>query len=470
MFVLGIDSSTQSTKALVVDAEDGRVLSEGKAAHPTGSEVAPSAWWTACREAVRQAGSRVPGPISAVSVAGQQHGMVTLDETGTPVRDALLWNDTRSAPQASTLIERHGATRLAERTGLVPVASFTLTKLAWLAEHEPHQADRVDRVLLPHDWVTWQLSGGENPVCTDRGDASGTGYFSPATGQWLPDLLAEAMRGRQPRLPEVLGPSGTAGTVTALDELSGARLGPGTGDNMAGALGLGIGPGDVVVSVGTSGAAFTVTEQPCVDDTGTVAGFCDATGRYLPLVCTLNAARILDSTAHMLGTDLEGLSRLALAAPPGAGGLTLVPYLEGERTPDLPEATGTLTGMRGTNLTPENLARAAVEGMLCGLADGVEAIQRMGVDIRRVLLIGGGSQSTAVRRIAPSLFGVGVEIPESSEYVARGAARQAAWAATGSDTPPDWPLRSEQHDPTDLDQGREIRHAYSRARHELYGV
>ncbi|WP_243789720.1 xylulokinase [Saccharopolyspora gloriosae] len=469
MFVLGIDSSTQSTKAVVADAETGRVVSDGKAHHPAGTEVDPWAWWTAAQRAVEQAAADTPGKIEAVSVAGQQHGMVALDDAGNPVRDALLWNDTRSAPQARALIEEHGAATLAERTGLVPVASFTLTKLAWLAEHEPHHADRVDRVLLPHDWLTWLFAGRPERACTDRGDASGTGYYAPTTGNWLPDLLGKAMGGRRPRLPDVLGPAESAGRVSGFAPLDGALLGAGTGDNMAGALGIGAGPGDVVVSLGTSGTAFAVADRPCADETGLVAGFCDATGRYLPLVCTLNAARVLSGTATMLGTDLAGLDRLALDATAGAGGLTLLPYLEGERTPDLPDATGTLTGLRGTNMTPENLARAAVEGMLCGLADGVEALRRVGVDVRRVLLIGGASESAAVRAVAPSLFGVPVEIPETTEYVALGAAKQAAWAVSGSVAPPDWELRSEACPAANVYQGEAVRHAYRTAREQIHG-
>ncbi|WP_338603806.1 xylulokinase [Saccharopolyspora sp. SCSIO 74807] len=469
MLVLGIDSSTQSTKAVVADAEDGEVLATGKAVHPVGTEVDPWAWWRAAREAVEQAAADAPGPIEALSVAGQQHGMVALDEAGSPVRDALLWNDTRSAPQARALIERYGAAELAERTGLVPVASFTLTKLAWLAEQEPHHADRVAQVLLPHDWVSWLFAGRPQRACTDRGDASGTGYFAPSTGRWLPELLTEAMGGRTPQLPDVLGPAESAGRVTGFGSLDGAVIGAGTGDNMAGALGLGAGPGDVVVSLGTSGTAFAVAEQPGADETGEVAGFCDATGRFLPLVCTLNAARVLTGTAEMLGTDLAGLDRLALEAQPGAGGLSLLPYLEGERTPDLPAAAGTLTGLRGANMTPENLARAAVEGMLCGLADGIESLRRTGVQVRRVLLIGGASESAAVRAVAPSLFGVPVEVPRSAEYVALGAAKQAAWAASGSAAPPEWPLNSEHCAAEKIYQGEAVRHAYRTARRQVHG-
>jgi xylulokinase len=481
VYVLGIDSSTQSTKALLVDAASGRVVAEGRAAHPDGTEVPPAAWWRAARDAIGQATAQASRPIEGVAVAAQQHGMVALDAAGAPVRPALLWNDVRSAPQARAIVNKYGPAALAQRTGSVPVASFTVTKLAWMAENEPHNADRVDQVLLPHDWLTWLLAGRPERVCTDRGDASGTGYFSPATGQWLPDLLSGAMGGRLPRLPEVLAPADDAGLVpqtVQLRAVTGAVLGAGTGDNMGASLGIGACPGDIVVSLGTSGTVCTVVGAPSTDETGTVAGFCDATGRHLPLVCTLNAARVLGAVARMLGTDLAGLDRLALQAKPGAGGLTLLPYLDGERTPNLPDAAGTLMGLRGTNMTPENLARAAVEGMLCGLADGVEALQRNGAELRRVLLIGGAAESAAVRAVAPRLFGVDVEVPETTEYVALGAAKQAAWAASGAAQPPEWPLRTQQYavDAGEgarqgtADDGKEIHERYRAARQQVHGV
>ncbi|GAB3692325.1 xylulokinase [Saccharopolyspora tripterygii] len=469
MLVLGIDSSTQSTKALVVDADDGSVVAEAKAAHPDGTEVDPAAWWEAAQSAIGEAVAAAPGRIEAVSVGGQQHGMVALDAGGEPVRDALLWNDTRSAPQAEQLIERHGADSLAGRTGSVPVASFTITKLAWLAQHEPDNADRVAQVLLPHDWVGWQLAGRPEQAWTDRGDASGTGYYSPTSGEWLPDLLTDAMGGRTPTLPALLAPQAEAARAT-LPGIEGATIGAGTGDNMAAALGLGLKPGDVAVSLGTSGAVFAPAEQPSADSSGTVAGFCDATGRYLPLVCTLNAARVLSSTAHMLDTDLEGLSRLALAAEPGAGGLSLLPYLEGERTPNLPEATGTLAGLTGANMTPQNLARAAVEGMLCGMADAIDALRDAGAEVRRVLLIGGAGRSEAVQAIAPGLFGVDVDVPEPAEYVAIGAAKQAAWARSGSATPPDWEVAGTRRSVGEDTGGAEVRAAYAAARKQVHGI
>jgi xylulokinase len=373
--------------------------------------------------------------------------MVVLDDAGAVIRPALLWNDTRSAPQAARLTEEFGADHWAKATGLVPVASFTVTKLAWLAEHEPEHAARVAAVCLPHDWLTWRLGGGGGPahppatplgiddLTTDRGDASGTGYFSAATGEYVRSLLTAAL-GHDAVLPRVLAPSQAAATIPR----TGAVLGPGTGDNAAAALGVNARPGDVIVSIGTSGVVSAVAEVPAADPTGIVAGFADATGRYLPLVCTLNAARVLEATARMLGVDLDELSRLALSAPAGSGGLVLVPYLEGERTPNRPDATGALHGLRLDTTTPAHLARAAIEGLLSGLADGLDALAESGARIDRVLLVGGGARSEALRRIAPAVLGRPVLVPPPGEYVADGAARQAAWVLSGRDEAPEWEL------------------------------
>ncbi len=431
--VAGVDTSTQACKVVVRDAGSGRLVREGRAPHPDGTEVDPAAWAAALSTAVARAGGL--DDVAAVAVGGQQHGMVCLDDDGEVVRPALLWNDTRSARAATDLTaELGGPQAWADAVGLVPVASFTVTKLRWLAEHEPDNAARTAAVCLPHDWLTGVLAGRTGPdgLVTDRGDASGTGYFSAATGEYRPDLLQLAL-GRTPVVPRVLGPADAAGTTPA-----GAVLGPGTGDNAAAALGLAAEPGDVVVSVGTSGVVSMVSSTPVADPTGTVAGFADATGRYLPLVATLNAARVLDATARLLGVDLDGLSRLALSAPAGAGGLVLVPYLEGERTPDRPTSTGALHGLTLTTADPAHLARAAVEGLLCGLADGLDAVAAGGTAVRRVLLVGGGARSEALRTLAPAVLGVPVLVPPPGEYVADGAARQAAWVLGGGD-PPDWP-------------------------------
>ncbi len=459
--VAGIDCSTQSTKVLVCDADSGEVVAERSAQHPDGTEIDPAAWWGA----FEAASTGLLDGVRAVAVGGQQHGLVALDQTGAVVRPALLWNDVRSAGAAEELIdELGGPAAWASAVGLVPVASFTITKLRWLSTHEPGHAARVAAVLLPHDWLTWRLAGGGTPT-TDRGDASGTGYWSPRTGAYRTDLLELAF-GRVPSLPQVLGPSEAAGETA-----TGAVVGAGTGDNMAAALGLGAGPGDVVVSVGTSGTVFAVHEAPTEDPSGTVAGFADATGRFLPLVCTLNAARVLSGAAAMLGVDLATLDRFALAAPPGSGGLVLLPYLDGERTPNLPAASGLLAGLRLANMTPENLARAAVEGVLCGLADGLDALRAHGVPVRRVLLIGGGSRSAAVRALAPAILDAPVEVPRPAEYVARGAARQAAWALSGAPEPPPWPLArtpgnegESQLEGAAPGEGTEVRARYAEAR------
>jgi xylulokinase len=442
--VAGIDSSTQACKVVVRDADTGELVREGRAPHPDGTEVDPAAWDDALKRALTEAGGLED--VAAVAVGGQQHGMVCLDDDGAVVRPALLWNDTRSAGAATDLIAELGAGESGRRAwadavGLVPVASFTVTKLRWLAEHEPANARRTAAVCLPHDWLTWRLAGapGLGSLVTDRGDASGTGYWSPIQEAYRPDLLERAF-GRAPVLPRVLGPAEAAGPVAG----GGAVLGPGTGDNAAAALGINAEPGDVVLSIGTSGVVSTVSTTPSADPSGTVAGFADATGNFLPLVVTLNAARVLDAVARLLGVDHAELSRLALTAPAGSGGLVLVPYLEGERTPDRPDSTGALHGLTLATSNPAHLARAAVEGLLCGLADGLEAIAAQGNPVRRVLLVGGGARSEAVRRLAPAVLGVPVLVPPPGEYVADGAARQAAWVLAGGDTPPVWPATTTQ--------------------------
>ncbi|WP_422773500.1 xylulokinase [Plantactinospora sp. WMMC1484] len=459
--VAGVDSSTQSCKVVIRDAGTGALVRSGRAAHPDGTEVDPQAWWEALRAAVDEAGGF--DDVAAVSVGGQQHGMVCLDESGAVVRPALLWNDTRSAEAAAELVQELGGGEAggrawADAVGSVPVASFTVTKLRWLARHEPENAARVAAVCLPHDWLTWRLAGapGLDALRTDRGDASGTGYWSPVTGEYRLDLLERAL-GRVPVVPAVLGPAEAAGRLPG-----GALLGPGTGDNAAAGLGVGAMPGDVVVSIGTSGTVFSVADTPAADPSGAVAGFADATGRFLPLVCTLNAARVLDAAAAMLGVGLDELARLALSAPAGAEGLVMVPYLEGERTPNRPLATGAVHGLTLRTATAAHLARAAVEGMLCALADGLDALLAQGATANRIILVGGGARSEAVRRIAPEVFGCPVLVPEPGEYVADGAARQAAWVLQGGSQPPSWSAGQVQEY---AGNGvRQIREQYARAR------
>ncbi|MEO6792087.1 MAG: xylulokinase [Ornithinibacter sp.] len=464
LLVAGVDTSTQSCKVLVCDADTGETVRTGRAPHPDGTEVDPSAWWAAWQEAT--AGGLLDG-VAALAVGGQQHGMVLLDEADEVVRPALLWNDTRSSGAAADLVtELGGAQAWADAVGVVPLAAITASKLRWVRDNEPGSMERARTCVLPHDWLTGRIlmaGDGFTQWTTDAGDASGTGYFSSADRAYRTDLLRLAAGGDL-AVPRVAAPAEVVGRTSG-----GVAVAAGTGDNMGAALGLGLQPGDVVVSLGTSGTAFARHSRPTTDASGAVQSFADAEGGFLPLVCTLNAARVLTAGAAMLGTDLAGLDRLALASTPGAGGLTLLPYLDGERTPNLPSATGSLHGITRTNATPENLARAVVEGMLLGLAAAVDAVRSAGCAVDRVLLVGGASASAAVRAIAPDLLGAPVAVPRPGEYVAAGAARQAAWALSGAERPPRWAVEVDaQVEPADLTRGHEIAQRYAELVTTLY--
>ena len=308
----------------------------------------------------------------------------------------------------------------------------------WLRRCEPDTFARIGHVLLPHDWLTYRLTGR---FVTDRGDASGTGYWSPRANRYRIDLLEliDTDKDWPVTLPRVLGPADQAGSLTAeaaevLGLPTGTAVAAGTGDNMAGALGTGLRLGEVAISIGTSGTVFAQSEHPVEDPTGTIAGFADAAGRYLPLVCTLNASLVTEAIGRLLAVDHPGLDDLALAAPSGSDGLVLVPYLVGERTPNRPKATGTLAGIR-SDVSRELLARAAFEGVVCSLLEGVGALEAAGVPGRtgRLVLLGGGARSSAYRQILATLADRPVTVPHDDEIVTAGAAVQAAVLVTGSD-------------------------------------
>ena len=438
-FVAGVDSSTQSCKVVICDPASGRIVREGRASHPEGSEVSPQAWWDAFREAVRAAGGL--DDVWALSVGGQQHGMVCLDSQGEVIRPALLWNDTRSAGAAEELTcergdgdRERGARWWAQATGLVPVASFTVTKLRWLADNEPENARKIAAVCLPHDWLSWRIRGGFEAVgleglCTDRSDASGTGYMDRADAVYRREILAQALRISLEEaegiiLPKICEPMEAMGCGDLAQGWGEIAIGPGCGDNAGAALGVGLGVGQALLSLGTSGVVAVVSETPVEDPSGQVAGFADASGHWLPLACTLNASRILDAVGAMSGLSYEELDEAALSVP-NAGGLRLVPYFEGERTPNLPDATARLEGMTLKNSTRAHLARAGVEGLLAHMRFALECVRELGVPIEKVLVVGGGARSRAVQSLAAEFLGVPVEFPEAAEYVALGAARQA---------------------------------------------
>jgi xylulokinase len=455
--VAGVDSSTQSVKVVVRDATTGLLVRQARAPHPDGTEVDPQMWKAALDSAVEQAGGL--DDVAAISIAGQQHGMVALDSTGDVIRPALLWNDTRSAQAAVDLNnELGGDAQIARKVGSVLVASFTAAKLRWLADNEPANAARVAAVALPHDWLSWQLQGGKDldKLFTDRSDASGTGYFDPTTSHYREDIVRLALRhDLEVTLPRIINPADFGGTT-----LSGVPIAAGAGDNAGAALGVQAQQGDVIVSLGTSGTAFAVSETPTHDSTGAVAGFADATGHFLPLVCTLNAARILDAATKILGKTHDEVGQLALLSPAGSNGLTLLPYFEGERTPNRPHATGVFAGMNLNNSNQNDIARAMIEGMLCGLADAVDSLIAMGVQVNRVILIGGAAKNPAIPAIASAIFGRTAIVPPVGEYVADGAAKQAAWAILGH--MPTWNIgetnsHSSKSTPHVMDQYRTLR-------------
>ncbi|NLU68723.1 xylulokinase [Streptomyces sp. HNM0574] len=428
--VVGVDSSTQSTKALVVDAGTGHVVARGQAPHRLlpgpGQESDPESWWQALETALGQCG-HAAGEAAAVSVGGQQHGLVTLDRAGRPVRPAMLWNDVRSAPQRDWMVEQLGGPELcAERVGSVPAPSFTATKWAWLHEHEPESAAATAAVRLPHDYLTGRLTGEGT---TDRGDASGTGWWATSTQSYDEEIL-ELLRLDSELLPRVLPPGEAAGRVGGgLPLPEGALVAGGTGDNMAAALGLGLHPGQPVLSLGTSGTVYAVSTHRPADPTGTLSGFADARGDWLPLACTLNCTLAVDRIAALLGLGREAVE--------GGGEVTLLPFLDGERTPHLPHSSGLLTGLRHATTGGQVLQAAydgAVFALLRALKPVLENEPRQGSgDEAPLLLIGGGAKGTAWRDTVRRLSGRAVQVPRAEELVALGAAAQAAGLLLGED-------------------------------------
>ena len=428
--VAGVDSSTQSVKVVIRDADSGELVAQSSAPHPDGTEVDPQAWESALDKALGSVGDK---QIDAISIAGQQHGMVALDADGSVIRDALLWNDTRSAGAAEQLNSEIPDIHL--RTGSKFVASFTASKVRWLADNERANLEKLAAVALPHDWLSWRLSGSTDidQLFTDRSDASGTGYFNPVTNEYDLDILKTVTRGKSDqKLPKIVAPSDFGGKTK-----SGIPIAAGAGDNAGAALGLNARVGDLIISLGTSGTAFAVSKVPTKDPSGEIAGFADATGNFLPLACTLNAAKIFASVAKLLKVDLDEFAALALSAESGAEGLRLLPHFDGERTPNRPDIRGNYIGITHENLTSENLARSAIEGVIAGMVFAAQALTREGFTAERILLIGGAAKSEAVQEIAAAMFQSEIQLPTPGEYVADGAARQAAWALTGQ---ADWKI------------------------------
>lgn len=429
--VAGVDSSTQSTKVVLVDTASGRVVAEASAPHQvSGSagarETDPRQWADALSRALRGTGRA--REVEAISVGAQQHGLVVLGADGQPLRPAILWNDTRSAPQAQALVEQLGGPEAcAHRVGSVLTAAFTVTSWAWLREHEPAVAAQAARVCLPHDYLT-SLLVGNGTLVTDRSDVSGTGWWSPQADDYDDGVLANVGLGRE-ALPRVLGPSEAAGAVStqAAERFGlspGTLVGPGAGDNAGAALGLNAQVGEAVVSLGTSGTVFSVATSASADGSGIVAGFASAEGTFLPLACTLNATLAVDRTAQWLGLGRDDV------AP--SGGALFLPWFDGERTPNVPWASGTLSGLHH-DTDPRSILQAAYEGTVGTLLGALERLQEWAplATGAPLLLVGGGARSPVWQDTVMRLSGRPLVVPEAGELVALGAAAQAGAVLEG---------------------------------------
>lgn len=440
---LGIDCGTQGTKALIVD-DAGRTLGRGHAPHElieraSGAREQDPSWWvtamiTAVRGAVADAG--VSGrDIVALGVSGQQHGLVVLDEAGMPIRPAKLWNDTETAPQNEALIAAlGGASAWFDQLGIVPRTGYTISKLLWLKEKEPDNFRRIRRILLPHDYLNYWLTGR---AVAEYGDASGTGFFDIRRRTWATaplDLIDGGSGFLAAALPDLIAPEAVVGSLTpaaaeALGLSTRCLVSVGGGDNMMGAIGTGnVRAGVVTISLGTSATAYCYADEPITDADGWVAPFCSSSGGWLPLICTMNATNVTGRMVSAFGRDIGFLSDALTATKPGADGLTLLPFLNGERTPDLPTATGSLVGLRSDNLTPENLVRAMVEGVSFGVTGAMRRILG-NRDPDRIFLIGGGARSAPWRQLIADASGAEIVVPAGEEAGCLGGALQAMWAA-----------------------------------------
>ena len=442
---LGIDCGTQGTKAIVLDAVSGQVLGQGAAAHKLISgangrrEQDPAQWLDALTLATRRAllAADVDGQaILGMGVSGQQHGLVLLDDQGRVLRPAKLWCDTETTEENDRLLRHLGGERGSlERLGVVIAPGYTVSKLLWTREQHPEIFSRIAHVMLPHDYLNYWLTGRS---CSEYGDASGTGYFNVRTRQWDLQLLRDIdPSGRlQAALPELIDAHAAVGTLLPgiADHLGinpRARVSSGGGDNMMGAIGTGnIKPGAITMSLGSSGTVYAYADQPKVSPDAAVATFCSSSGGWLPLICTMNLTNATGVIRELFDLDIECFNALVAQAPIGADGVCMLPFLNGERVPALPHATGSVLGLTMSNLTQANLCRAVVEGTTFGLRYGLDLLRHNGLQSRSICLIGGGSNSQVWRQIVADTMNTPVICTEQSEAAALGAAIQAAWCTS----------------------------------------
>ncbi len=437
---LGIDCGTQGTKALLVD-ESGTAQGRGYARHAlveraSGAREQDPAWWVdalrgAVLGALSAAGPEAAASVKALGVSGQQHGLVVLDEHREVIRPAKLWNDTETAPQNAALIERLGGReQFFRRLGIVPLTGYTVSKLLWLAESEPENFARIRHILLPHEYLNFWLTG---EIRAEFGDASGTAFFDVRSRQWAREVL-DAIDGGSgllfAALPPLMGPEGLVGRLrpgvaAELGLPAACVVASGGGDNMMGAIGTGnVREGVVTLSLGTSSTVYSYSERPAHDPTGNVAPFCSSSGGWLPLVCTMNATNVVTGTAELLGKTVADIDPALEDTAPGAEGLVFLPFLNGERTPDLPAARGSLHGISANNLTPAHLIRAAVEGVSFGILNGLDLVLE-GKSAETIRVIGGGARSRGWRQLLADATGAIIHVPAEEESGCLGAAIQA---------------------------------------------
>lgn len=444
---LGIDCGTQGTKALILDTTSGQVLGQGATAHamisgPNGRrEQDTGQWLDAFTQATHQAlaAAGVDGQaILGIGVSGQQHGLVLLDEQGQVLRPAKLWCDTETTPQNDRLLAYLGGeSGSLERLGVVIAPGYTVSKLLWTGEQHPDVFARIASILLPHDFLNHWLTGRR---CSEYGDASGTGYFNVRTRQWDVQLLQHIdPSGRlQAALPELIEAHQPVGRILPaiaahLGINPDAVVASGGGDNMMGAIGTGnIQPGVITMSLGSSGTVYAYAAEPAISPQASVATFCSSSGGWLPLICTMNLTNATGAMRELLELDIEAFNALVAQAPIGAEGVCMLPFLNGERVPALPHATGSLLGLTATNLTRANLCRAVVEGTTFGLRYGLDLLRANGLEAQSIRLIGGGSKSPVWRQIVADIMDTTVICTEQSEAAALGAAIQAAWCHFGA--------------------------------------
>lgn len=446
MIFLGIDCGTQSTKTIALDWETGAVLASARQSYgfipglpPGAMEQHPEDWVAAADATVRRVifslGARKP-EVRGIGVSGQQHGFVPLAKDGTVARSAKLWCDTSTAAQCAEITEHFGGTaEIIRRTGNAMLPGYTAPKILWLRQNEPENWKKTAVVLLPHDYLNFWLTGSAG---MEYGDASGTAFLDIAKRTWAADVvdfLAPDLAEKLPALRPSSKPAGTLSKKLAQEWglPDGVLVSAGGGDNMMGAIGTGnVRPGIVTASLGTSGTLFAFSKTPVADPKGEVAGFCDSTDHWLPLVCTMNLTLVTEHVRHLFSWDFSALDAALESVPAGAEGLLMLPYLTGERTPDLPGGQGVLHGLTLSNFTPAHLARAASEAVTMGLGYGLSRFRELGLEPSEIRLTGGGSNSAVWRRICASVFGVPVVCTGGGEGAGLGAAIQAGWTFGGS--------------------------------------